>query len=162
MASRLAPLPEVVPAHGQGLASVTSGVGKAGGNAPDQAWRGELERIRRKAAAELFALAQRAAAMNPPQYGRAALCLREVLERQPDHAEARRLLGYVPHERGWARPFAVRMLKAGNVNHPVYGWVPKDWVAHLEGGELPAPMARVPMKPRWIPARHWPGCASWT
>ena len=52
---------------------------------------------------------------------------------------------------GWARPFAVRMLKEGNVNHPVYGWVPKDWVAHLEAGELPAPMARGPEEAAMAP-----------
>ena len=161
VASRLAPLPEVVSAQGQGLASVTSGAGKAG-RAPEQVWRGELERIRSQAAAELFALAGRAAALTPPQYGQAAMCLRGVLERQPDHAEARRLLGYVRHDGGWARPFAVRQLKEGNVNHPVFGWVPADWVAHLEAGELPAPMARGQKKPRWLPAReadelrsHW-------
>lgn len=162
VASRLSPLPEVVSAHGPGLASVTSGAGKAARNAPDEAWRGELERTRSQAASELFALAKRSAASNPPQYAQAAMCLRGVLERQPGHAEARRLLGYVPHDGGWARPFAVRQLKEGNVNHPVYGWVPTDWVAHLEAGELPAPMARGQKKPRWLPAReadelrsHW-------
>ena len=31
-----------------------------------------------------------------------------MLERDPDHKEARRLLGYVPHDGGWATPFAVQ------------------------------------------------------
>ena len=81
------------------------------------------------------------------------LCLREVLERQPDQPEWRGgCWAYVPHEGGWARPFAVAELKEGIVNHPVFGWVPKDWVAHLEGGELPAPVRPRPEEARWLPA----------
>ena len=156
VATRIRPLPEVVPAQGlgQGLASVTSGAGKVARKATDPSWREELKRIRSRSADDLFALAQRSAGMKPPQYTQAGMSLRGVLERQPDHAEARRLLGYVPHEGGWARPFAVRMLKEGNVNHSVYGWVPADWVAHLEAGELPAPMARGQKSPRWVPAQQ--------
>ena len=75
-----------------------------------------------------------------------------MLKRQPDEPEARRLLGYVPYEGGWARPFAVRQLKEGLVNHPVFGWVPSDWVSHLDRGELPAPSVRVQEKVRWLPA----------
>ena len=88
----------------------------------------------------------------PPSYALASLCLRAVLERQPDHREARRLLGYVPHEGGWARPFAVRQLRDGYVSHPTFGWVHADWVPHLDRGELPAPLARGQKKARWLSA----------
>jgi hypothetical protein len=77
-------------------------------------------------------------------------CLRAVIDRQPDHAEARRLLGFVPHQGGWATPYAVRMLREGKVEHPVFGWVPSDWVPHLEKGELPAPPSRGQKSPRWV------------
>ena len=50
---------------------------------------------------------------SPPRTRWPSMCLRAVLERQPDHREARRLLGYVPHEGGWARPFAVAAAQEG-------------------------------------------------
>jgi len=115
-------------------------------------WQAKVEAIRSGAASKLFELAQRAAKSDPARYSLASVCLRSVLERQPDHPEARRLLGYVRHDDGWARPFAVRKLKDGNVNHPTYGWVPSDWPPHLERGELPAPLGRGQRKERWLSA----------
>ena len=102
----------------------------------------------------MFDLAKRAATAKPPLYSHAAICLREVLEGQPDHPEARRLLGYVAYEGGWARPFAVRQLKEGNVNHPIFGWVPADWVEHLNRGELPNYSARGQKQVRLLPAEE--------
>ncbi|QEH37781.1 hypothetical protein OJF2_63720 [Aquisphaera giovannonii] len=143
-ASRFTILPQVVPSQSpKGLASID------GGREP---WKSDLEKARSRAAAALFELAKKAATGTPPRYAMAAAWLREVLDRQPDHREARRLLGYVPHEGGWARPFAIRQLKDGKVDHPVFGWVPRDWVAHLDAGELPAPSPRGSRKVRWLPA----------
>jgi hypothetical protein len=153
-ASRVTPLPEVVPAQGRGLASVSSGTGKPTGKGAAQAWLAEFQKIRFRTASELFDLAKRAATARPPVYAHAAVCLREVLQRQPGHPEARRLLGYVPYEGGWARPFAVRQLKEGNVNHPIFGWVPADWVQHLDRGELPAYSVRGQKQVRWLPAEE--------
>ena len=152
-ASRVTPLPEVVLPQGRGLASVSSGSGKPTGKASSQAWLAEVQKIRLKTASELFELAKRAAAARPPEYAHAAVCLREVLQRHPDHPEARRLLGFVPYEGGWARPFAVRKLKEGNVNHRIFGWVPADWVQHLDRGELPDYSVRG-QKVRWLPAQE--------
>jgi len=161
-ATRVAPLPEVVPPEGRGLASVDSGTRKPTGQVAAHAWRAELRQIRSRAASELFDLAKRAAAARPPVYAQAAVCLREVLQRLPDHPEARRLLGFVPYDGGWARPFAVRQLKDGNVNHPIFGWVPADWVPHLDRGELPAHSVRGQKQVHWLPAQqanqlrsHW-------
>jgi len=153
-ASRVTPLPEVVSPHDRGLASVSSGTGKPAEKGPTQPWSTKLQQIRFKAAAELFDLAKRAAAAEPPEYAHAALDLREVLERQPDHPEARRLLGYVPYEGGWARPFAVNQLKKGNVNHRTFGWVPADWVPHLDRGELPAYSTVGQKQVRWLPVQE--------
>ena len=70
--------------------------------------------------------------------------------RDPSHAEAHRLLGYVPHDGGWATPFAVGKLGSGQVLHPTFGWVEADWAPHLDRGELPAPhSAGKPTK--WLP-----------
>lgn len=151
-ASRIIPLPEVVPAGGRGLTSISSKGPNPASSAGAEAWRAGVEQARSKSAAEFLALARRAAATNPPHYALAGLALRDVLERQPNQPEARRLLGYVPHEGGWARPFAVAQLRQGLVNHPVFGWVPADWVAHLDAGERPAPSVRGQRKVRWLAA----------
>jgi hypothetical protein len=136
--TRFVPLPEVVAAR------------------PDQEetepWRSSLGEIESRSAQELFKLAHRAARTEPPSYSLASLCLRAVIEREPNHREARRLLGYVPHQGGWARPFAIQQLKKGLLSHATFGWVPSDWVPHLERGELPAPTQRGQNKPRWLPA----------
>ncbi len=102
---------------------------------------------RPESAAALFDLAGRAARSPSAAYSFADACLRMVLERQPDHAEARRLLGFVPREGGWATPFAADQLAQGNVSDPTFGWVPGDWVPHLARGELPAPGG----SNRWLP-----------
>jgi len=119
--TRLTPLPDVVEPHPKPIAA-------------EAAWRGGVETIRKPVGEAFFDLAKRAADATPPHMGRAATALREAIVRIPDDAEARRLLGYVPHEGGWAKPFAVDQLKAGNVSHPTYGWIPEDWVPHLELG----------------------------
>jgi hypothetical protein len=151
-ASRIVPLPEIVPAGSRGLSSIASNGKAPAGSAETGAWQAAVEQARLKSASEFLDLAKKAAAANPPQYALAGLALREVLDRQPDQPEARRLLGYVVHEGGWARPFAVRQLKEGLVNHPVFGWVPADWVPHLDAGRRPAPGVRGQKRVRWLPA----------
>jgi hypothetical protein len=150
--SRIIPLPEVVPARVKGLASIAGGSVKNGEKVSRDPWRASVVEVKRKSAVDYLGLAKQAAAANPAHYALASLALREVIKRQPDEPEARRLLGYVPYEGGWARPFALRQLKEGSVNHQVFGWVPSDWVSHLDRGELPAPSARVQEKVRWLPA----------
>jgi hypothetical protein len=144
-ATRFRPLPEVVAGPGprRGLGNVPP----AAGSQTDPA-----QPIRTEAARRLFDLALRAAARPPQNYSVADACLRGVVDRLPDHPEARRLLGYVPHDGGWATPFAVRQLKLGSVLHPTYGWVPSAWVPHLEEGQLPGPPTRGQREPRWLPA----------
>jgi hypothetical protein len=111
----------------------------------------DVRRARLDAAKAYFRLADKALKATPQHLALADECLRRVVVREPAHAEAHRLLGYVPHEGGWATPFAVKKLTNGDVLHPKYGWVEKDWVPHLDRGELPAPrVARQPT--RWLPA----------
>ena len=96
--------------------------------------------LRRAIARRFFGLAIEASKSPSPPMAFVDDCLRSTLARQPDHAEARRLLGFIPHEgKGWATPYAVRELGWGKVKDPTFGWVPADWVPHLQRGELPAP-----------------------
>ena len=145
-ASRFVPRAEVVPARVKGLANVP-----AGGHAPSP-WRTERETIRSETAAELFQLANRASTTSPRHYALADACLRAVIARQPDHPEARRLLGFVPYEGGWATPFAAGQLRDGMALHPTYGWVKSSWVAHLEQGELPTRAGLVRGREVWVAA----------
>ena len=98
-ASRLTPLPEVVPPQGRGLASVTSGAGKAAGKG--SARRGSRSSSRFASRRRPSSLPWPSGRPRPdrPGYAQAAICLREVLERQPDHPEARQAAGLRPPRR---------------------------------------------------------------
>lgn len=128
--TRFVPLAEVVPARTKGPAN------------------GEAERARVEAALALFDLAGSAAKGPSPRFAFADECLRGVLDRQPDHAEARRLLGFLPRDGGWSTPYAAAQLAQGKILDPTFGWVRGDWVPHLRRGELPAPFPST----RWLPA----------
>ncbi len=143
-ASRFVPLPEIVPARGKGLANIPAGT-----PAP-ASWKAEHETIRAEAGSEFFKLANKAGTspLPPCHYALADACLRRVLDRQPDHAEARKLLGFVPYNGGWATPFAAAKTRDGMTLHPTFGWVKSSWVAHLENGELPSRRGREV----WVPA----------
>lgn len=135
---RFATVPEVVPAR---LVEKD-----------ETAWARELGTVRFETAAALFDLAGRAAGAEPRHYALADRCLREVVARNHDHAEARRLLGQVPHNGGWATPYAVGQFREGKVPHPVFGWVKASWVPHLARGELPAPIRPGETREFWLPA----------
>ncbi len=130
---RFVPLPEFVP--------------KGEGEARDDAGG----KIRKATAARLRELAREAADRGVERYGLAALCLREAVEREPNDAETRRLLGYAACEAGWATPHAAENRAAGMVLDPVFGWVPGDWVPHLRQGELPGIIVSGRPVP-WLPA----------
>ncbi len=142
-ATRFVPLAEIVAGNAKGLASVPSG--------RETPWRGEVYAIRAQSSKDLFELAKRAASSNPKHYALADVCLRDVLARTPDHPEARRLLGFVPYQGGWATPFAIGRIKEGMTFHPVYGWVNASWVPHLEKGELPG-RGGIGGRESWLPA----------
>ena len=136
-------LPEVVEANPKGLNSVDATRPKDS-NLKEPGRPGR-DAIRLETAKALFDLATQAS--KPPEsFALAEDCLRGVLDRQSDHLEARRLLGFVEYKGGWATPFAVRKLDEGSVYDAIYGWVKSDWVPHLQRGELPDRSLR-----RWLP-----------
>jgi hypothetical protein len=145
---RFVPLAEVVAARGNagpnGLANIPAEMPAAA----------EVATIRGNSARGLLDLANQALGGKTKHYALADRCLRAVLERDPDQADARRLLGYVPQAGGWATPFAAGQIKAAKILHPIYGWVDRSWVPHLERGELPAPFAagQKPSQAQWLRA----------
>lgn len=153
---RFRPLAEFVTAAPRGMANIPA--------ARPRAIPEEARSIRARTARSLFDLAGRAAAKSTRRLALADRCLRGVLEREPDHAEARRVMGFLPYgPGGWATPHAVVLMKSGHVHHPRFGWVHADWVPHLDAGELPGGFTADGKPRNWIPAdeadalhRDWP------
>lgn len=82
----------------------------------------ERYRVARKEYADkLFELAKRAA-----EAGQLSLAFEwatEAVRENPDHAAARRALGYERHEGQWLAPYAKRMVTAGKHWDPAAGWI---------------------------------------
>ena len=142
---RFRPLAEYVPAGGGGLANVPLARTET---VPDEA-----RAIRSRTAKSLFLIAGRAASKSARRLALADKCLRGVLDRDPNHAEARRLLGFLPYKNGgWATPHAAALMNSGHVLHPTFGWVQGDWVPHLDAGELPGGFTANGKPRNWLPA----------
>lgn len=79
---------------------------------------------RNKHADALFDLAKQAA-----EAGQLSLAFQwatETVRENPDHAEARRVLGYEQRDGRWLTAYGVKMFDAGKVWNPKRGWVAKD------------------------------------
>jgi hypothetical protein len=81
---------------------------------------------------DLFRLGQRA--RRDAQISLAWRFLLEAAYRDPDHKQARMVLGYEPYDNTWITPFRKQMLERGNVWHDQFGWLLKDDLEkYLEG-----------------------------
>ena len=58
-----------------------------------------------------------------------------ALVEDPDHAEARRVLGYELVEGQWLTPYGKQMHAAGRQWHPKFGWIAPDDLPRYERGE---------------------------
>ncbi len=90
---------------------------------------------RAKYADALFALAKEAASA-----GQSSLAFQwttETVRANPDHAEARRVLGYTQRGGQWLTPYGVKMLDAGKKWDSQKGWIAAD------GKTAPVPDARI-------------------
>jgi hypothetical protein len=93
----------------------------------------------------LFALASRAA-----ETGQLSLAFQwatETLREDPDHADARRVLGYEKRDGQWLTPYGMRMADAGKQWHAKFGWVVPADVARYDAGERP-------LGSRWVSAEE--------
>ncbi len=145
-ATRFRPLGEIVPGPAMGVAR---GLASQPANGPSG---GQVDAIRRKASQELFSLAEKAAAPGVQRFALADRCLRGVIQRDPDHPEARRLLGFRRFKGGWATPHAIDLSNLGYVLHPKFDWVLADWVPRLDAGELPGEFSSSGKPRAWLPA----------
>lgn len=91
--------------------------------------------------------AQTRIALEEGNIGLALQLASRTLHANPDHADARRLLGYQRVGDYWGGGFATRMAKIGRVWHPRFGWVREKDLDHWDSGERP-------LGRRWISAEE--------
>ena len=83
-------------------------------------------------AARVFGISQKA--MKAGSINLAFHLVREVAFHDPDHLNARRMLGFVKSEGKWSTPFALAQERRGLVWHEEFGWLPEDHVTKYEQG----------------------------
>jgi hypothetical protein len=88
---------------------------------------------RRKYADALFELAKDAA--EAEQLSLAFQWATEAVRENPNHAEARRVLGYEQLDGQWLTSYGMRMADAGNIWHPYFGWIAEEDIPRYEAGE---------------------------
>ncbi len=100
-------------------------------NVPE--WRKKWQKLRNQQADALMALAQRA--VSEHRSSMVYELLVEAVRENPDHQQARRMLGYSRSRGEWHTPFEIRQLRAGKVWHDKFGWLPKAHLQRYENGE---------------------------
>jgi hypothetical protein len=88
---------------------------------------------RRKYADALFELAKKAA--EAEQLSLAFQWATEAVRENPNHSEARRVLGYEQLDGVWLTRYGIRMAEDGKFWHPYFGWVAAEDVPRYEAGE---------------------------
>lgn len=101
--------------------------------ADEKEWRSRLRKAQQEYAQDLFMAAR--GALNAGQISVAMELIREVARQNPDHEQARRLLGYVRFNDQWVTPYAQLKLKQKQVWSDQYGWLPPDHVERYARGE---------------------------
>lgn len=99
----------------------------------EQEWRSRLRKLQSDYADDLYLMSRRAMREGMPSF--AMELVYEVAWHNPDHASARRMLGFARYEDGWTTPYTSSMLRRGYVWHERFGWLPRSHVARYENGE---------------------------
>lgn len=96
-------------------------------------WRTKWQALRDEQADALVPLAMRAAGEHHSSL--AYELVTEAVRENPDHKQARRILGYARYRDAWHTPFEIRQLGASKVWHEKFGWLPKSRVERYEKGQ---------------------------
>lgn len=101
---------------------------------PEQVeWHNRFWRLRREQAGALWDLARRA--VRSHRGSLAVELLLAAAREDPDHEGVRRVLGYQAYQGAWRTEYEVRKLRAGQVWHEKFGWLPKSYLARYEKGQ---------------------------
>lgn len=106
-------------------------------------WHDSFRQARQDHAERLFELSKEA--LGQGQAVGAYQLLFDVLREDPDHAPARRILGYQKDGQTWYTGFAARQSRVGKVLHPKFGWLQAEHVIRYDSGQ------RL-FKGRWVSA----------
>ena len=108
-------------------------------------WRVRLRKHREDVAKELYALSRRAANQRFPTLS--WQLIHEVVWFDPDHTNARHLLGFQQFDHEWVTPFEAQMRRANppRVWNERFGWLPSTHIERYESGQ------RL-FGSRWLPA----------
>jgi hypothetical protein len=96
-------------------------------------WRKRWQALRSEQADALIALARRAVAEHRSSIAYELVV--EAVRENPDHEQARKMLGHAQFRDCWHTPFEIRQLRAGKVWHDKFGWLPRGHVERYEKGE---------------------------
>jgi hypothetical protein len=111
----------------------------------EKGWRVPLRKERRDYAQDLFALSQKV--LGSGHLAFAFDLIREVAHHDPDHAAARKALGFVRSGDEWMSPFEARMAREKKVWSDQFGWIPSEHLERMTRGERF-------YKGRWISAER--------
>ncbi|OHB79856.1 MAG: hypothetical protein A2W31_01050, partial [Planctomycetes bacterium RBG_16_64_10] len=98
----------------------------------EDGWQQQFLALRRSQAERLWQLARQA--LDTKRCGLALQLATEALREDPDHAPARRLLGYEQVDGQWCPAFAARQKQRGYVWHGRFGWLHKEDVPRYDAG----------------------------
>ena len=98
-------------------------------------WQVQLRHLQTKYARDIYILSRSVLHNGFPSY--ALDLVREVAFHDPDHKQARDLLGYVRYGDLWVTPFEKSRLSASpkQVWHEQYGWIPEVYLKRYEQGQ---------------------------
>ncbi|MBN2476363.1 MAG: hypothetical protein JXB62_17250 [Pirellulales bacterium] len=95
-------------------------------------WDARLTRLRRDRSNALYDLARTAIHRRRPSL--AYDLVLAAIRINPDHEAVRRVLGYQEYRGQWHTAYEVRRLRAGQVWHEKFGWLPRTHVGRYEQG----------------------------
>lgn len=102
-------------------------------NEPRRLWRERLNSLRTQYANKAFSRVEH---FRQNEQGCDIIgCAYETLWINPDHAEARKILGYSLKDGVWRSQWELTQLAKGLVDSPEFGWIPKSQLERYRAGE---------------------------